>query len=280
MRVHKSTVNFNFPKKKRIHGSREKKLNPAKPNATPHQQGRSTFARFFAKKHQSDPIVQWENQNQGQADKVLNKSTMQKSGTPHDTLHKIHRTKHTVVAVPKANEQMPEILAPTVRHNPQDRAFLQQETDIEDQITEQKQPGSISATNRKMIQMETDAPTDPAQTWRKYPSDLLEAVPQNAINDIPTKDIIDTDSNERKEDRQDFNQIQPDTTKPENTSYAKDFPPLHTSYSKDFPPLQDGTTSTPLSAQSPPTIVEVKYAPSLPDQINFHLTRRIWCETA
>jgi hypothetical protein len=44
-------------------------------NATPRQQGRSTSARFFAKKHQFDPTVQRENENHGQIDKIPNKST-------------------------------------------------------------------------------------------------------------------------------------------------------------------------------------------------------------
>ncbi len=248
-------------------------------NATPRQQGRPTSARFFAKKHQFDPIVQRKNQNHGQADKILHHPTMQMLGTLQYTLHTKNMAKNTAVAVPKANGQMPETSAPTDRHNPQDRTLLQQETDIKSQTTGKKQQGNTTATDRKRIQMEIYAPTGSAQTCMEYPSDSPAVVPQNAINYTLAKDIK-TDLNERKEDRQDFNEIQPDTTKPEDTSYAKDFPPLPTSYGKDLPPLQDGTASIPPSAQSPPTIVEVIYVPSLLDQINFHLTRRTWYETA
>jgi hypothetical protein len=169
--------------------------------------------------------------------------------------------------VPNANGQRSEISAPTVRRNPQDRVFIQQETDTEAQITGQKQQGSIPATDRKMIQIEIDAPGDSAQTWMKDLADLLAAAPQNDINDIFVKDIKDTGLNERTGD---FNQIKLDTTKPENESYVKDFPPLQGS----------PTTSTPLSAQSPPTIIEDKYAPSLSYQINFHLPLLTWCKAA
>jgi hypothetical protein len=247
-------------------------------NTTPRQQGRSTSVRFFVIKHQFDPIVQWKNQHHGQPDKILHHQ-MQMLGTLQYTLYTKNTAKKTTVITPKVNGQIPETSAPTDRHNPQNRDLLQQETDIENQTTGQKQQGNITTTDRKRIQMEIYVQTGSAQTFMKYPSDLLAVVPQNTINYTLAKDIKYTHLHERKEDRQDFNEIRPDTTKPENTIYGKDFPPLQTSYEKDFPPLRVGTTSIPPTAQSPPTIVEVKYVPSLPDQINFHLTRRTWYET-
>jgi hypothetical protein len=108
-----------------------------------------------------------------------------------------------------------------------------------------------------------------ATTWIKDLTDFLEASVQDDHNDTLSKDIQDADLNEKPGDRQVFNQLQLDTIKPENTRYEKDFPPLQ----------GNPTTSTPLSAQSPPTIVEVKYAPSSSDQIDFHSTWCIWCET-
>ncbi len=229
-------------------------------NATPHQQGRSTSARFFTKKHQFDPTVQRENQNHGQVDKIPNKSTAQMSGTPHDILHTINMKKDRTVTTPKANGQMPEISAITVRRNPQDRACIQQETDAAAQITEQKQQGSISAIDQKRIQIEINAPVDSDQTWMKDLTDLLAAPSQNDINDILVKEIQDIGINERTGD---LNQ-------PENAIYMKDFPPLQ----------GRSTTSTPLSVQSPPTIIEDKYAPSLSYQINFHLSLLTWCKAA
>ncbi len=86
-------------------------------NVTPRQQGRSTSARFLTKEHQSDPIVQRENQNHGQSDKMPNTSTMEKSGPLHDTLHTIKIKKDTAVAAPKAKGQVPKTSAPTVRRN-------------------------------------------------------------------------------------------------------------------------------------------------------------------
>jgi len=87
----------------------------------------------------------------------------------------------------------------------------------------------------------------------------------------PPPTIIDnikyTDLNERTGD---FNQIKLGTIKPKNASYPQDFSPLHGS----------STTSTPLSAQSPPTIIEDNYAPSLSYQINFHLSLLTWCKAA
>ena len=137
-------------------------------NATPPQQGRSTSARFFAKKHQFDPIVQRKNQNHGQTDKILHHPTKQKLGTLQDTLHTKNMAKNTAVAVPKANGQLPETSAPTDRHNPQDRSLLQQETDIDNQTTGQKQQGHITATSSKRIQMEIYAPTDSVQPNRTH----------------------------------------------------------------------------------------------------------------
>jgi hypothetical protein len=274
-------------------------------NLTPRQQGRPASARLFAKKHQLDSIVQRETQNHGQADKIPSKLTEQMSGTLQDILPTKNMAKNTAVVVPKTNGQILEISATTARRNSQDRAFIQQETDATAQTTEQKQQGSITVTDRKRIQIENKAPVGSAQTWMKALTDLLTAPSQNDTNDIlqDIKDII------IKERTGDFNQIKLDTIKPGNASYLKDFPPLqgssttstplraqhprtiienikytdlnertgdlnqikldtikpeNASYPQDFSPFHgSSTTSTPLSAQSPPTIIEDNYAPSL-----------------
>jgi hypothetical protein len=76
-------------------------------------------------------------------------------------------------------------------------ASFHQETDIKAQITGQKQQGSISATDRKMTQIEIDAPVGSAKIWMKDLVDLLEASSQDDIIDIRAKDIQDTVLNER-----------------------------------------------------------------------------------
>ncbi len=65
------------------------------------------------------PIVQRENQNHGQTNKMTNNSTMQESETLHDTLRTIKMTKDTVITSPKVKGQVPEISSstPTVRLN-------------------------------------------------------------------------------------------------------------------------------------------------------------------
>jgi hypothetical protein len=182
------------------------------------------------------------------------------SGTLHDILYTTNTKKNTAIDTPKANGQMPEISATTVRRNPQDRTSIQQETDAAAQITEQQQQGRISAIDFKRIQIESNAPVGSAQTWMKDLTELLAAASQNDINDILVKNIQDIGLHERTGD----------LIQPENAIYIKDFPPLQDS----------STTSTSLSDQSPPTIIEDKYAPSLSYQINFHLYLLTWCNAS
>jgi hypothetical protein len=239
-------------------------------NATRRQQGISTSARFFTKRHQSDPIVQWENQNHGQTNKMPNISTMQKSGTLHDTLHTIKMTKDTGIAAPVTKWQVTEISAPTVRRNLQVSASLKQETDINIKITGQQQQGSASATDRNITQMEIKTLMGSSKISVKDLADLLEVASQDDITDILSKDIRGTGLNERTGHLQDFNQIRLDTTNPKDTTHEQDFPPLQDRF----------TTSTPLSVQDPPTLAKEKHVPSMAHQIDFHWLQRKWFETA
>jgi hypothetical protein len=78
-------------------------------NTTPRQQGRSTPACFFTKKHQSGPIVERGKQNHGQTNEMTNKSTIQESGPLNYTLLMRNTTKVTVITSPKAKGQTPGI---------------------------------------------------------------------------------------------------------------------------------------------------------------------------
>ena len=151
------------------------------------------------------------------------------------------------------------------QHHGQDRSLFPQEKNLKAQLTGQKHQVSTPATDREITQIEINTPRGSAKTWINELAHLLEASGHDDKNTL-SHDTQEADLKEMPGGRQVINQSQRHM---EDSTYDGDFPLL----------LGSSTTSTPRSAQSPPTLVEEKYAPPLPYQTHFHGFWLTWCET-
>ena len=247
------------------------------PSETHRQQEHPTPACFLTKKHQSGTITEWKEQNYGQNKHMPGNATMQQPRFLCDALPMVNPGRPMQITAPKAKGQTPRISTPTPEHTLHNTASLVPEAGKIANINAQKQQGSTPSTDRNMKQMEIGTFVGPATKAFQKLIDLLEASTQDdIIDDILAQMHRDKYLHERTGDLQELNHLSTPpyrtplnnrlgTTKPNDTLYDDEFPPLQVS----------PTTPTPPSAQSPPTVakeIPAPYAPPLTYQIHFHET--------